>query len=294
MRTWESARYTRTPLLAALALALFFTACSDAGGPQPGEPSGPELSANTSCSTDPPPKFPGEQALFDDDLISDFIADQICGNMSPANAQSALVKWVAIIRARGDITGKVFDLFDFVSKKHDLAYDAAQQKLLGDLSNPNKSAQQAFHDYYSTLAKVDREFLDEMAAGHSDMSLSGDPWETEALRRAKHAFTATELTNQALANQFKRAKSDIGDRYRTQIGDRNSALIDVHQKLERLSRIVEDDVVGGRVKTVMDQLRNRIAELDGRPPVRSYGEAFAYVNDPEEAEAAYARKKDAR
>jgi hypothetical protein len=93
-------------------------ACSDAGEPQPSEPSAPELAANVSCSTSPPPKFSGEQALFDDDLISDFIASQICapGNMAPANAQSALVKWVAIIRARGDVTGKVFDLLDFVSK----------------------------------------------------------------------------------------------------------------------------------------------------------------------------------
>jgi hypothetical protein len=121
------------PAFAAVLVAVV-AACSDAGGPQPPEPSAPDLSASTSCSTDPPPKFPGEQALFDDDLISDFIASQICapGNLAPANAQSALVKWVAIIRARGDISGKVFDLLDFVSK-HWLSGDATLATFRSDL-----------------------------------------------------------------------------------------------------------------------------------------------------------------
>ncbi|HEY7529210.1 MAG TPA: carboxypeptidase-like regulatory domain-containing protein, partial [Gemmatimonadota bacterium] len=116
-RALQLAAGTRTGFVAVLLGTVL--ACTEAEGPQPSDPSAPELAANTSCSTNPPPKFPGEQALFDADSISDFIAKQICapGNLSPANAQSALVKWVAIIRARGDVSGKVFDLLDFVSKQ---------------------------------------------------------------------------------------------------------------------------------------------------------------------------------
>jgi hypothetical protein len=174
------------------------------------------------------------------------------------------------------------NLFDFVSKKHDLAYDAAQQKLLGDLSNPNKSAQQVFHDYYSTLAKADREFLAEMAAGHPDRSLSGDPWETEALRRAKQAFAATALTNKRLARRARYTNPNVGESYRT--------LADVELKLRWLGDLVDGDVVGRRVKSVMDELRSRRGNLGGRPGLFGDGEAFAYVDNPEEAEEAYERR----
>ena len=100
-------------------IVMGLAACSNREDGSPVAPATPEVAAQTSCSTTPPPKFPGEQALLDDDLISAFITTQICttGNLSPANAQSALVKWLAIIREGANpSTTRVLGLFDFVSK----------------------------------------------------------------------------------------------------------------------------------------------------------------------------------
>ena len=177
------------------------------------------------------------------------------------------------------------NLFDYVSQQHDLAYNNAQQKLLKDLKNPNVSAQRAFADYYKALADANREFLAKLASGRPGMALSGDPWETEMIRRAKETFPVMSARYDTFVRSVSQSKPLFD------YGNRIQALADAQLKLKQLGLMVKGEVVGREVKATLDTLRNRIIELGGRLPIQDYGEGFAYVSSPKEADAAYARRK---
>jgi hypothetical protein len=241
---------------------------------------GPDMYART--KTEPPPPGIGKIELFRSGNWAGkgFSA----GHTSPS--------FMALKPAERDIPpitnadGKV-NLFDYVSREHDLAYNDAQQKLLEDLKNPNISAQKAFGDYYTALANADREFLAKMAAGSPDMSLSGDPWETEMIRRAREAFSVTAPRYDTLAKNAYHQPNLMFE-------SRQHALADASLKLRWLGEMVNGDVVGQKAKIALDALRSRIAELGGDPHIWNNLQAYAYVGSPEEANAAYRRRKEAQ
>ncbi len=65
--------------------------------------------------------------------------------------------FVPLTQAQKNIPG--YDLFDAVSRLHDIDYDTAQQNLLADLSNVNVSGHQAMINYLSALETADQNFV---------------------------------------------------------------------------------------------------------------------------------------
>jgi hypothetical protein len=186
-----------------------------------------------------------------------------------------------------DMYGKL-NWFDKISKPHDKGFNVAQQTLLRDLLDFDKSARQVFGDYFSTLARTDREFLLDAQEGIRDLDtfdrtgderdlgvMSKDPYLRDLFRVAVNVFEGTAWNYERLARLSYQA---LNLHEQTD----SPALADAKLRLQMFSALVDGDVVGRPVEAVLNNLRNRVSELGGNPDEVMRGRPAAYVDNPEQ------------